>query len=247
MTGIAVGVLNSIFAFELRSLGIRLDTVWPWLLLHIVFASVLAKTAQMPIWWRWIHAMFPVAVVTMQQFALPASVYFCGLVITLLLFWSVHNTRVPFYPSFPATWRAMLKILDQHAAKTDVDRALKVLDIGSGLGDVPMFLSRQRQQDQVDGIEIAPLPWLVSVIRAKFSATRARFTLGDYRYSDFSQLDVVFAYLSPAVMTDVWHKVRQEMQPGSLFVSSEFQVPNVEARHILYPSPNAPALYIYTL
>lgn len=243
ITGVAPGVINSVFAFELRSLGLRLDSIWFWLLPHVFLVSIMAKAIGMPVWWRWIHVIFPLAVIAMQQIALPAIVYLSGFVITLALYWSVHNTRVPFYPSFPATWRAMHHILEQHAG----DQPLRVLDIGSGLGDVSLFLSRQRPQDQVAGIEIAPLPWLVSVIHATFSGSRVRFTLGDYRKTDFAQLDIVFAYLSPAVMTDVWQKVRQEMRPGCLFVSSEFPVADVTATRIIYPSPNSPALHVYIL
>lgn len=244
IAGIAPAVINSVFAFELRnSVGLKLDTLWFWLLLHLCLVSIAAKVANMPVWWRWIHAVFPLAVAVMQQVALPATVYFSGFVITLALYWSVHNTRVPFYPSFPATWRAMQHILQQHAG----DRPLRVLDIGSGIGDVCMLLSRQRPQDQVEGVEIAPLPWLVSLIRTTLSGSRARFTLGDYRQNSFAGLDVVFAYLSPAVMADVWQKVRGEMRPGSLFVSLEFPVPDREASHIIYPAAGAPPLFVYTL
>lgn len=243
IAAIAPLVINSVFAFELRSLGLRLDSIWFWLIPHILMVSAMAKLISMPVWWRWIHAVFPLAVIVMQQIALPAIVYLSGFVITLALYWSVHNTRVPFYPSFPSTWRAMQHILEQHAC----DKSLRVLDIGSGLGDVSMFLSRQRPQDQIDGIEIAPLPWLISAIRATFSGRRTKFTLGDYRQMDFSQLDVVFAYLSPAVMADVWQKVHAEMLPGSLFISSEFQVPDITPARIVYPSPDSSALFVYTL
>lgn len=241
MTGLAPSVINSVFAFELRSLGIQLDSIWFWLLPHLCVVSVLARAARMPVWWRWIHVAFPVTVVFMQQVALPASVYFAGFVMTLALYWSVHNTRVPFYPSFPATWRALQRILEQHAG----DQSLKVLDIGSGIGDIAMFLAKQRIHDEVSGIEIAPLPWAVSAVRALFSGTSVKFTLGDYRAIDFASLDVIFAYLSPAVMQDVWQKVQQEMRPGCLFVTSEFPVPDIQAEHIVFPSANSPALYVY--
>lgn len=243
LTSLAPSVINSVFAFELRSIGLPLGAVWVWLLAHICLVSVLAKLADMPVWWRWIHVIFPVAVLFMQQVALPASVYFAGFIITLALYWSVYNTRVPFYPSFPSTWRAMHRILEQHAD----DQSLKVLDIGSGIGDIAMFLARQRIHDEVSGIEIAPLPWAISALRAIFSGTSVKFTLGDYRQLDFASLDVVFAYLSPAVMAPVWQKVQQEMRPGSLFVSSEFPVPDVNATRIIYPAVNAPALYIYQI
>ena len=38
------------------------------------------------------------------------------------------------------------------------------------------------------------------------------------------QYDVVFAYLSPVPMSDLWLKAKQEMRPGSLFISNTFAV-----------------------
>lgn len=235
--------LNSPIAFEFKSLHIYLHQIWIWLLLQVVIASSLASVAKMPIWWRWITAIFPVAVVSMQVLSLSPWFYLAGFLMTLALYWSVHNTRVPFYPSFPATWRAMLSILDQFAG----DRTLKVLDIGSGIGDIAMFLSKQRPQDHVFGIEIAPLPWLISALRTRLSRSRAQFKLGNYHHLNFSTIDVVFAYLSPAAMEEVWLKVAQEMQPGSVFISSEFPVPGIQAQRILYPQVGSPALYVYQL
>lgn len=239
----APGVTNSIFAFELSHLGIALESVWFGLVIHLCLVSLLAKAANMPIWWRWIHVMFPVAVLAMQYINLPASVYLAGFVITLTIYWSVHNTRVPFYPSFPATWRALHYVLEQQGN----DQSLKVLDIGSGIGDLALFLAKQRAHDEVFGIEIAPLPWAVSAVRALFSGNLATFSLGDYRQLDFARFDVIFAYLSPAVMPAVWQKVRAEMPAGSLFISSEFPVPDIVAQRIIHPQKNAPALYVYQM
>lgn len=243
IASVTPAVISSTFAFELRQLGVPVHLFVFWLVVHLLLVSVLAKALAMPIWWRWIHVLFPVTVVLMLQWQLPAGIYLAGFVLTLVLYWSVHKTRVPFYPSFPATWQAVLQVCDQHAA----EKTLRVLDIGSGLGDMAFYLARHRLQDHVSGIEIAPLPWLVSWVRAQWSRSAASMLLGDYRKLDFSHLDVIFAYLSPAVMTDVWQKVQREMPAGSLFVSSEFPVPGVVPMRTLQPAQHGPALYIYLL
>lgn len=237
------GLLDTTWVFELKQSGLPLDSLAFWLLVHLLLVNLMTKLIEMPIWWRWIQVGFPLAVAVMQVIQIPTSVYLIGFVFTLVLYWSVHTTRVPFYPSFPATWRAMLYVCDQHAA----EQSLRVLDIGSGLGDVALFLAKHRLQDDVAGIEIAPLPWGISWLRAKLGGSAASFHLGDYRLLDFSQRDVILAYLSPAVMTDVWQKVQHEMHPGSLFVSSEFPVEGVTPTRTLFPSPQSPVLYVYTV
>jgi hypothetical protein len=59
------------------------------------------------------------------------------------------------------------------------------------------------------------------------SANRASFWDGD-----LGRYDVVFAFLSPAVMAELGEKVRREMRPGSLFISSSFPVPDWEPEAI---------------
>jgi predicted O-methyltransferase YrrM len=76
----------------------------------------------------------------------------------------------------------------------------------------------------VSGIELAPLPWLASWLRARASGSRARFIRGDYDRLDFGSFDVVFAYLSPAAMGALWQKAQREMRPGSMLMSYEFAV-----------------------
>jgi predicted O-methyltransferase YrrM len=77
----------------------------------------------------------------------------------------------------------------------------------------------------VDGIELAPLPWLVSRLRAALSGSRARFLRADYETVNFGHYDIVFAYLSPAAMAGLWRKAEKEMRPGSILLSYEFDIP----------------------
>ena len=51
---------------------------------------------------------------------------------------------------------------------------------------------------------------------------------GDLWGHGLTQYDVVYAYLSPAVMGRFWEKCKREMRPGSLLVSA-FQVPGAHA------------------
>lgn len=220
------------------------------MLTQSAFALGFSRYLGMPSWWQWIHALFPLAVFTMLQMAIPTHIYFIGFIVTLALYWSVHRTQVPFYPSFPATWRAVLALMQKQALlaqKTSLINSIRVIDIGSGLGDLPMYLAKHRPQDQVLGIEIAPLPYIISVCRTWLTRSRAEMLLGDYHQHHFFQFDMVFAYLSPAAMPALWQKAKHEMRKGSVLVSSEFPVPNVRATEIIKPSDTAPALYLYRI
>lgn len=216
----------------------------------ILVRIVLAKYVSVQVWWQWIHALFPIAIWGTLQLQISEHIYLAGFLVTLALYWSVHRTQVPFYPSFPATWRAVLNLMARQALmqKQASDKAsLRVIDIGSGLGDLPMYLAKHRPQDQVLGIEIAPLPYLISRCRAWLTRSKAEMLLGDYHQHSFFQFDMVFAYLSPAAMPALWQKAKQEMRQGSVLVSSEFPVPDVRPTEIIQPSASSPALYLYRI
>jgi hypothetical protein len=72
---------------------------------------------------------------------------------------------------------------------------------------------------------MAPLNWLVSRLRL---GGKAKIRLGSLWDEDLSAYEVVYAYLSPAPMAQLWEKAVREMRPGSLFISNTFAVPGVE-------------------
>ena len=124
---------------------------------------------------------------------------------------------MPYYPSSVATWRAVESLLP-------VDRPIRLVDIGSGLGGLVLCLAAKRSDSKIVGVELAPLPWLISWLRGRWNRSSGQFIRADYADLNFQQFDVVFAYLSPAVMTAVWNKAQAEMRPGSLLLSNEFMI-----------------------
>lgn len=201
-------------------------------------AMLLSVVVRMDVWWWEIQILFPIGLLVMHQLALPSWIYFLGFVFFLSLFWTTFRTQVPFYPSRPDVWQRV-------AAYLPKDRRIHLIDIGSGLGDLIMYLARVMPESRFTGIEIAPLPWLVSRWRARIkSIGNAGFELGDYEMLDFAQYDVVFAYLSPAAMESLWQKASREMQPGSLLMSHEFEIPGVEPDCILQRE-GKPSIYVW--
>lgn len=198
-------------------------TIADAVLLQGVTAAVLSRALRMERWWAWIHLLFPPAAAAVHALRLPPWIFlgaFAGLV---ALYWTSFRTQVPYYPSRRATWDVVAGLLDQRA-----QAAPAFIDIGSGFGGLVMHLARGRPEGSFAGIELAPLPWLLSVLRARVGRSRARFLRGDYEALDFSRYDVVFAYLSPAAMPALWEKARREMARGSLLLSHEFPVPGKE-------------------
>jgi hypothetical protein len=201
-----------------------------------VLAAAISWRLRLPAWWLPIQFLFPVLLLGARSFAVPAWIYLGAFLVMLVSYWSTFRTRVPYYPSGREAWQAFADALPS-------GRPLRVIDIGSGLGGFTLDLARRNPGWSVTGIELAPLPWLVSRLRA--AGTRARFVRGDYAALKFSDYDAVFAYLSPAAMPALWDKASSEMRPGALLASYEFDIPGHPPTRTVNVKPDGARLYIW--
>jgi len=207
-------------------------------IMQAAIAALFSSMFGMASWWRWIHCGFPLAIWVMSTWQIPSEYYLAGFIISLSLFWTTFRSQVPFFPSRPATWQHLAQLMPH-------DQSLRMIDIGSGLGDMSMHIASVRPQCKVEGIEIAPLPWLISYVRALLRRSRALFRMGDYRELDFANYDVIFAYLSPAAMLALWQKASMEMRPGSMLVSLEFEIPGITPSLCIPAQKQSPAMYVW--
>lgn len=238
----AFGMVLVAAAVSGRLAGLELSIAHA-VLLQAVLAAVLSRMAGMARWWTWIQLLFPPVAAAVHALRLPPLLFLAAFVALVALYWSSFRTQVPYYPSRRPVWEAVAGLLPPPAA----GRQVSVIDIGSGFGGMAMHVARVRPDAEVAGIELAPLPWLVSSLRARWRRSRARFQRGDYEKLDLGRYDLVFAYLSPAAMPGLWAKARREMRPGSLLVSHEFPVPGLEAGEVLATGEGNPPLFVWRL
>lgn len=190
-------------------------------------------------WWLPIQFLFMPGL--LAGLALDVAPYWYLLVFLLLLvvYGSVFRSQVPLYLSSRAAWQAVADLLP-------CKPGLRVIDLGSGLGGLPGFLIRIRPDGHFVGIETAPLPFAMGWLRCALKGCDMRF--GSLWKHDLGSYDLVYAYLSPVPMADLWRKVKAEMKPESLFVSNTFAVPGVVAtKTVEVDDFHASTLYIYRL
>lgn len=242
-------LLLQILAFPLMLASVwllaRAGLPQSWLGLTVVqgaWAALLSWRAGLASWWRAIQFLFPPGLLLARQaadaLALPPAAFLAVFLFMLLLYWSTFRTQVPYYPSGRRVW-------DEVARQLPAGRQLRIVDIGSGLGGLVLELARRRPDCEVSGIELAPLPWLASRLRASLGGSRARFLRGDYETLNFGNYDVVFAYLSPAAMGGLWRKAEAEMRPGSVFLSYEFAIAGRAPDQRLVTTDSRKFLYIW--
>lgn len=205
-------------AYLLHTLTAVDPAAWQLVMAQAALAAILSALARQPRWWPPLHFVFLPAVALAHAADVPAWIYLAAFLTLALFFWSTFRTRVPLYLSGRLAWQALVPLLPR-------TEKFSFIDVGSGLGDVPLYLEPRFRQGRFVGTEIAPAPWLISRIRAWLRRSRVRFMRRDYARLDLADFDYVFAFLSPAAMPALWRQAEAQMKPGGAFLSLSFDVP----------------------
>ena len=187
-------------------------------------AWFIATLTRQPWWWQVIHAIFAPLAWMVAQTSVDPGWFLLAFALLLLVYRGALNGQVPLYLSNTQTAAALFELT---AERTD----LRFLDLGAGLGSVLYPLAKARPDAHFTGIENAPASWLVGRLRMAGLAN-CTWRWGDLWQTDLAGYDVVYAFLSPVPMPELWRKAQAEMRPGSLFVSNSFEVPEVEASSV---------------
>ena len=195
----------------------------PWTessLLIGALAFLLASLTHQPWWWRVIHALFAPAVVLFSGRNIAPEWYLAAFVLMFLVYRGALTSQVPLYLSSREAASALAGLLAGEPAG-------KVIDLGAGTGNIVCALAALRKDLEISGVENSHLPWAVGFLRTA-GLRNCRWTFGSLWEVSLAEYDVAYAFLSPAPMGRLWLKVKDEMRPGSLFVSNSFCVPDVE-------------------
>ncbi len=215
--GAALGLAAA--AYLLRLSELPRPPIWLFVIMQGALAAALGRFAGLAWWWVPLHLTLPPAVLVVQAAGLPAWIYPVGFALLALVFWNSAGDRVPLYLTNRRTWDALARLLPE-------DRPVRVIDLGSGLGGVGLYLAGSRPDSQFVGIESAPLPFVIAWARHRIHRfPNLTFRYGDFWQTDLAEHDVVYCFLSPEPMPKLFEKACAEMRPGSMLISNSFQVP----------------------
>ncbi len=200
--------------------------LWLYALVQGSVAALLSRAWRQPPWWQPLHFGFLPLAWLAQGAEVPPWTYLAAFVALLLVYWTTFRTRVPLYLSDRRAWQAIDAMLP-------AERPFRFIDLGSGLGGAALYLAARRPNGEFAGVEVAPVPWLISRVRAWLRGDRVSFLRRDYEALDLGGFDVVFAFLSPAAMPRLWQQAQAQMRPGCLFVSLSFTVPGQRAHDVV--------------
>ncbi len=100
-------------------------------------------------------------------------------------------------------------------------RARSFADLGAGLGTVSHALARTDIRE-VWSIERSPVLWLLLCIRSALASRPVQVWRGDLFGFPLAQVDLAYAFLSPAAMPRLLAKAAREMRPGTWLISNSF-------------------------
>lgn len=214
-------------------------TVAQWSIVQGAIAMRIAIFAGAARWWLPLHLFFAPAVVWAQGLTVAPLWWACAFATLAIVFGSTFRTQVPLFLTAREVRARLGELLPQ-------DRSIRFVDLGCGLGTVIAGLKKLRPECEFHGVELAPLPYVVSRLRAGRLGCDVRRQ--DIMSVDLRAFDVVYAFLSPAPMPELWAKAKREMRPGTLFVSLAFEVPGVEPEQIVPVSDQARhTLYLWRM
>lgn len=210
----AAGLLLAFLAFKSG-----LSSFWMLLSLQSVTAVLLAKLCNLPYWWLPIQALFIPSVLYTASLNIPSGFFLAGFILLWLLFKSNTRERVPLYLTNPTTRQALNECLPQ---KTK----LKFIDLGCGFAGNLAYLAKQNPNGLFYGVESAPLPFAIGWLRTR-RLGNAEVLLKNLWQENLEAYDVVYAFLSPQPMPQLWNKAQKEMRKGSLLISNSFEIPGI--------------------
>ena len=193
-------------------------------LLQGASCAIVSHALGCPPWWQGIHMAFFPAIVLALSLDLPPALWLAGFILLLLIFWRTDSSRVPLYLTNSKTAECLATLLPEGPHY--------VADLGCGDGRLLRMLARHRPDCEFVGIEHAPLTWLWARLMSQ-SLPNIHIRYGSTWDQHLTPFDLVYAFLSPAPMAQLWSKTSTEMRPGTRLISNSFPVPEVPAEAII--------------
>lgn len=207
---------------------------------HGLAAGVAAKFIRLPAIWVLVNCAAWPAAGLYQIAQLPTYGLLWVLAFLLLIYLPTYWTKVPFYPSSPQMYQAILEFLP-------TDRPFRFIDLGCGYGKLLSFLASQRPLGEFVGAEIAPLPALIAWLRSRMAGSKMKIIWGSFWKLPFTEYDIVYAFLAPDPMPELEKKCWQEMRPGSSLLINSFPISRPAQKQVAVKDERNCVLYWHHL
>jgi len=124
----------------------------------------------------------------------------------------------------------------------------KIIDLGSGRGELARRIACTIPEATVLGIEKARFPvWQSSLIQRLLGPNNLSYAGIDFWPFDCADIDAVVFYLTPTLAQKVGEKLKKELKPGSLIISHTFPLGGdwTPLETLKFRSPFQEVLHVY--
>lgn len=211
---------------------------WVLVLIQALAAAGAAAVLRSERWWLAIHVCFSPLLLLALALGLAPGWYLAAFAVLVVIYWNTFRSRVPLYLSNHATAIAVANLLAK-------DQPQRVLDLGSGTGSLLLPLARLRPDCTFIGMETAPAPYLISRLRTR-NLSNVTITRDDFFASSWNSYDLIYSFLSPVPMKQIWDKASREMTEHCMLVSNSFTIAGIEPTAIIdVDDARSTRLYVY--
>ena len=213
----------------------------PWLLTAFAIgctALLLSLICKQPWWWKLIHFSFAPLAYAISLPSLNPNWFLLAFLLTLLVYRGAATEQVPLYLTNTQVVAAISRLCAKHPQ-------MRFIDLGAGVGSTVRPLAKYYPEAHLEGVENAPATWLIGRLLT-WRLKNCSWRFKSIWETDLGKYDVVYAFLSPAPMPQLWYKVQREMHPGALFISNSFPAPDAPPTEIVTVDDNRKTtLYCY--
>lgn len=231
------GIQLTVFAL---AIFLSLSIESPSLLLFIQSLTALLLTGlfKLSLPWQACNLLLPPAIFFSSHNTLPTYGLIGLIAILFLIYLPTFWTRVPYYPASKKVIAELSHVL------TSKSEAFSFIDLGSGFGELLFQLAKNFPNGHFIGVELSPLAYLSSKIRA------SRYQNVEIRYQNFwkislSEYDYIYAFLAPPPMEAIWRKLKQEAKADCIVLINSFPLPIKHSKRVPINNLRNSDLYIY--
>lgn len=149
--------------------------------------------------------------------------------------------RIPYVPT-------KKKVIDKIFEEAEIKKGESFYDLGCGDARV-LIQAEKRKKVKAIGYEIAPLIYLLAIIRKFISRSKANIYFKSYLNESLKNADVIFFYLTPNEVQKIAQKIKKECKKGTRIISNTFKIKGWKPKKIIEKNhkQRIPTLYFYQI
>ena len=155
--------------------------------------------------------------------SLPILLCWGAVTLRLLFEVTLNRNRIPTLATGFLMRQKIAEILHDKLPQQPSKPPFRIIDLGSGRGELARVIAKSFPNAEVTGIELAHFPYLESVaVQRLFGPRNLCYKREDFWSFDCHQADAIVLYLAPVTAQKMGEKLARDLKSGCLILSHAF-------------------------